>query len=211
MEELKDKKAVIKEVLEWVYCIIIAIVLALFIRYFVGTPTIVQQKSMEPTLIQDERLILNRLCRTFKQTPERGDIITFEAPSNSIAKSEKAEYNRQFSNIFESFAYYVLEIDKVSYIKRVIGLPGDHIEIAGGKIYINEKELDEPYIAENVKTEAKNARLTDFIVPEGYIFAIGDNREYSADCRVFGCVPIDKVESKVWIRFWPLNLFGEVK
>ena len=66
MEELKDKKAVVKEVLEWVYCIIIAIVLALIIRYFVGTPTVVQQKSMEPTLIQDERLVLNRISRTFK-------------------------------------------------------------------------------------------------------------------------------------------------
>ena len=211
MEELKDKKAIIKEVLEWVYCIVIAVTLALLIRYFVGTPTIVQQKSMEPTLIQDERLLLNRLSRTFKQIPERGDIITFEAPSNSYAQSEKAEYNRTFSNIFEKFAYYVLEADKTSYIKRVIGLPGDHVSIADGKVFINEKQLEEPYLAENVKTEAKNARLTDFIVPEGYVFAIGDNREYSADCRVFGCIPIEKIESKVWIRFWPLNLFGKVE
>ena len=127
MEELKDKKAVVKEIMEWVYCILIAVFLALTIRYFVGTPTVVQQKSMEPTLIQDERLILSRIGRTFKQTPQRGDIITFEAPSNSVAKSEKAEYTREFSNIFEKFAYYVLEADKVSYIKRVIGLPGDHI------------------------------------------------------------------------------------
>ena len=68
-----------KEVLEWVYCIVIAIVLALLIRYFVGTPTVVKQTSMFPTLKQNQRLILNRLSRTFHEIPARGDIITFEA------------------------------------------------------------------------------------------------------------------------------------
>ena len=121
------------------------------------------------------------------------------------------EYNKEPKNWFEKFTYYVLEINKMSYIKRVIALPGEHVTISDGKIYINGEELKEDYLQENVITEAKNPYLTDFIVPEGYIFAVGDNRMYSSDCRVFGCIPIEKIESKVWIRFWPLNLFGPVK
>ena len=201
----------VKEVLEWTYCIVIAIALALLIRYFVGTPTVVKQTSMFPTLKQNERLVLNRLSRTFNEVPERGDIITFEAPSKSVPTGVKAVYDKEINGWFEKFTYYVLEINKMSYIKRVIALPGEHVEIKNQKIYINGEELQEDYLQENVITEAKNSYLTDFIVPEGYIFAVGDNREYSSDCRQFGCIPIEKIESKVWIRFWPLNLFGKVK
>lgn len=205
-----DKKAVIKEVLEWVYCIVIAIALALLIRYFVGTPTEVRQKSMFPTLKQGQRLILNRLPRTFKQEYKRGDIITFEAPKRELAKSEKATYDYTPSNWVESFAYYVVEVGKTSYIKRVIALPGEHVKIEDGKVYINGEELKEDYLSSDVVTEPKNTNLVDFTVPDGYIFAMGDNRENSADCREFGCVPIEKVEGKVWIRIWPFNLFGKV-
>ena len=70
-----------KDIIEWIECIVIAIVLALLIRYFVGTPTVVQQESMYPNLKPGERLILNRIPRTKKQMPSRGDIITFEAPT----------------------------------------------------------------------------------------------------------------------------------
>lgn len=206
-----DKKAVIKEVLEWIYCIVIAVVLALLIRYFVGTPTEVRQTSMYPTLKQGERLILNRLSRTFNEMPERGDIITFEAPITKAVNGIKAVYNEEPQNIFEKFAYYVLEINKTSYIKRVVGLPGEHVVIKDGKVYINDKELQEKYLQEGVITEPQNQNLTDFVVPEGYIFAIGDNRTQSYDCRLFGCIPIEKIEAKVWIRFWPFNVFGGVQ
>lgn len=206
-----DKKAVIKEVLEWTYCIVIAVALALFIRYYIGTPTVVKQSSMYPTLKQNQRLVLNRLYRTFHETPQRGDIITFEAPSKSIATGVKAVYDDEPQNIFEKFCYYVLEVNKLSYIKRVVALPGEHVQIADGKVYINGEELKEDYLQDNVITEAKSSYLTDFIVPEGYVFAIGDNREYSGDCRAFGCIPFEKIESKVWIRFWPFDLFGKVE
>ena len=206
-----DKKAAIKEVLEWTYCIVIAVALALLIRYFIGTPTVVKQSSMYPTLKQNQRLVLNRLYRTFHDTPERGDIITFEAPSQSVATGVKAVYDNEPQNVFEKFCYYVLEVNKMSYIKRVVALPGEHVQIMDGKVYINGEELKEDYLQENVVTEAKSIYLTDFIVPEGYVFAIGDNREYSGDCRAFGCIPFEKIESKVWIRFWPFDLFGKVK
>lgn len=212
MEE--EKKLQIKEIMEWVYCIIIAVVLALLVRYFIGTPTIVQMSSMYPTLKEDQRLILNRISRTFKEMPQRGDIITFEEPSegvysiNANSQNPVAIYHEK-QGIFNKFRYYVLEIGKKSYIKRVIGLPGEHVKIENGKVYINDVELEENYLPENVETREAGP-YSDLIVPEGCVFAMGDNRGGSTDCRRFGCIPLEKIEGKVAIRFWPLNLFGKV-
>ena len=208
MIKMSDKT---KNILEWIACFAIAIVLALLIRFYIGTPTVVQQPSMYPTLKQGQRLILNRMIRTFHEVPQRGDIITFEAPSNSYASSVRAEYENEPTNIFSSFSYYVLEIGKKSYIKRVIALPGEQVKIEEGKVYINGELLEEDYLQEGVTTDSKNPYLTEFTVPEDCVFAMGDNRQQSSDCRSFGCIPSDKIESKVWIRFWPLDLWGEVK
>ena len=206
-----------KDILEWIVCILIAFVLALLIRYFIGTPTIVKQSSMYPTLVQNQRLILNRWSRTTNQMPERGDIITFEAPSETYVSADEfdnnviARYNNEPTNWFSKFVYYVLEINKESYIKRVIGLPGDHVQIKDGKVYINNEELDEPYLQDNVTTNMGNGIFSDLVVPENCVFAMGDNRDHSTDCRAFGCIPLEKIEGTVWIRFWPLNLFGKVE
>lgn len=207
----------VKNILEWIYCILIAVVIAILIKYFVGTPTIVKQSSMWPTLEQNDRLILNRLPRTFGKMPERGDIITFEAPSNNATglnaediDNPVAKYDKEPTNWWGKFIYHVLEIGKESYIKRVIALPGEHVEIKDGKVYINGTELDEPYLTDDVITEPTGV-LTDFVVPENTIFAMGDNREGSKDCRAFGCIPLERIESKVVIRFWPLNKFGKVE
>lgn len=205
----------IKNILEWGYCVIIAIGLALLVRYYIGTPTIVQQPSMNNTLYEGERLILSRWVRTTKGTYNRGDIVTFEAPTNNYISAYKAdvenpvaEYNYEPQGWWKKFTYRVLELNKVSYIKRVIGVAGDHVLIQNGKVFVNNEEIDEPYLAEGVKTE--NKVYSDIIVPEGYVFVMGDNREHSADSRMFGCIPLQKVESKVWIRFWPLSKFGKV-
>lgn len=207
----------IKEILEWGYCIIIAVVLALLFRYFIGTPTIVQQVSMYPTLEQDQRLWLNRWSRTTKTLPERGEIITFEAPTKKFYTSSEidtgapiAKYENEPKNIFGKFVKYVLEMGKESYIKRVIALPGEHVEIKEGKVYINEKELDEPYLQNGIVTDIENIGFSDFVVPENTVFAMGDNRPHSTDCRAFGCIPLEKIESVVAIRIWPLNKWGHV-
>ena len=206
-----------KDILEWIVCILIAFVLALLIRYFIGTPTIVKQSSMYPTLVQNQRLILNRWSRTTNQMPERGDIITFEAPSETYVSADEfdnnviARYNNEPTNWFSKFVYYVIEINKESYIKRVICLPGDHVQIKDGKVYINNEELDEPYLQDNVTTNMGNGIFSDLVVPENCVFAMGDNRDHSTDCRAFGCIPLEKIEGTVWIRFWPLNLFGKVE
>ncbi len=205
----------VKDALEWAICIIVAVVLALLIKYYIGTPTVVESTSMLPTLKDGQRLWLNRTARTFKDELHRGEIVTVEAPS--VQKVEKydgstlatAEYSEP-EGMFERFVYYVFEIGKTSYIKRVIGLPGEHILIEDGNVYINGEKLDEEYLPEGVKTERLGA-FYDLVVPEETVFLMGDNRGKSMDSRSFGCVPFSKVESKVGFRFWPFNLFGKVK
>ena len=214
MEEKASSK--VKDILEWAYCIIIAVLLALLFRYYIGTPTIVKQPSMYDTLEEGQRLILSRWTRTVKGTYKRGDIITFEAPSQTQMSTFDVDMNNPVAiydykpnGIFAKFSYYVLEFNKTSYIKRVIGVAGDHIKIESGKVYLNGQELNEPYLRDGIQTEQKV--FTDIIVPENCVFVMGDNRPQSMDSRSFGCIPLEKVESKVVIRFWPLNKFGKVK
>lgn len=203
-----------RDIIEWIVCIVIAFVLALSIRYFFGTPTIVQQPSMFPTLKPNQRLILNRWARTIKEMPSRGDIITFEAPTSDSytydANDVRAKYSNNPTSAWGKFVYYVLESNKISYIKRVIALPGEHLQIMDGKVYINGEELEEKYLQPDVTTSIENCPFYDLIVPENCVFVMGDNRPKSTDSRKFGCIPLEKIESKVWIRFWPLNLFGKV-
>ena len=205
-----------KDIVEWIFCIVVAVVLALFVRYFIGTPTIVKQPSMFPTLKENQRLILSRVGRTMKKLPKRGDIITFEAPSEIYTTEEK--YNssnavavyRNTRTGFRKFVYSFLEIGKISYIKRVIALPGEHVEIKDGGVYINGSKLQEDYLQPGVITDSLGGVYTNFVVPENCVFAMGDNRPQSTDCRRFGCIPLEKIEGKVKIRIWPLNLFGKI-
>ena len=156
---------------------------------------------MFPTLREDQRLILNRTFRITKAGVERGDIITFEAPNKKFTEIDVdqtnpvAVYDKKDMNVFEKFLYYNLEITKTSYIKRVIGVAGDHIKIENGKVYLNGKELEEEYLADDVVT--KSDVFNDFIVPEGHFFAMGDNRTKSIDCREVGCIPLEKLEGIV--------------
>jgi len=219
----EEQKAKLKNIFEWTYCIIIAIALALLVRYYIGTPTIVSQTSMYPTFNNGDRLILDRLYRTCKTTPKRGDIITFEAPTQNYLNGEIADlqnpvaiYNNEPKGLIAKFLFNVVETGKISYIKRVIALPGEHIQIKDGKVYINGKELKEDYLPEGTITDSgareglSGGQFLDLVVPEGTVFVMGDNRGNSGDSRKFGCVPYEKIEGKVVLRFWPLNVFGTV-
>lgn len=214
-------KSVLRETMEWLICIIIAVALALVVRYYIGTPTIVQQTSMDPTLKENDRLWLNRWGRTTRQIPERGEIITFEAPS--VIRVEEIDYdnpvaiyNYEPQGLLEKFSYYVLETGKRSYIKRVIGLPGEYIEIKDGCVYIDGQKLNEDYLPKGMVTDmVQGSRdesfFTNFTVPENCVFAMGDNRTGSTDCRAFGCIPLEKIEGTVLFRFWPTSKFGGVE
>ena len=207
----------VKEVIEWIVCIVVAVVLALIVRTFIGTPTIVKMSSMFPTLQEGERLLLNKISLNLGNELQRGDIITLESPSTTIvvasqydADNPVAQYNYEPKGLFNKFRYYVLEMGKTSYIKRVIATAGEHITIKNDKVYINGELLQEDYLSSTVKTRAENGMFTDLTVPEGYVFVMGDNREHSTDSRAFGCVPLNKVEGKVLTRIFPFNKFGKV-
>ena len=215
----EEVRAKLKDIFEWIYCFVIAVVVALLIKYFVGTPTVVKQTSMFPTLKQNERLILNRLTRTFDKAPERGDIVTFEAPSKMEYSTDEidydnpvAVYNHKIEGIFSKFSYYVIEFSKVSYIKRVIGLPGDHVEIKDGKVYLNGELLEENYLDNNVETTSLEGLFTDVIVPEGTVFVMGDNRNHSTDSRSvwIGMVDERRVIGKALFRLTPFSKFGSL-
>ena len=127
MEE--EKISTVRNILEWVICIVIALVIAILFRYYIGTPTMVRKSSMYPTLKEEQRLWLNRWIRNTKSVPDRFDIITFEAPTTTtLSEKQKdenvtARYEKEPEGVINKFIYYVLEINKTSYIKRVIGLP----------------------------------------------------------------------------------------
>ncbi len=204
----------VKNIFEWGYCIIIALTLALLFRYFIATPTIVKQRSMYPTLQENQRLILNRTFRITHKEFEVGDIITFEAPTKQYSKWEAdqsnpvAVYDEEPKGIINKFIYYSLEVTKKSYIKRVIAVAGDHVKIENNTVIVNGLVQEEQYLQPDVVTESEV--FYDFIVPEGYVFAMGDNRPKSTDCRVLGCIPLNKIEGIVTFRFWPFDVLGEI-
>ena len=124
--------------------------------------------------------------------------MTFEAPRTTNVyisnTNPKAVYDER-QNIMDVINKDFLEIEKLSLIKRVIGLPGDHIQIKEGSVYLNGEKLEENYLDKSVFTES--FVLTDFTVPEGYYFMMGDNRERSSDSRTIGCIPKKKIEGRV--------------
>jgi len=202
---------IFKEILEWIICFIIAIVIALLVTHFLVTQTVVKQTSMYPTLEENQRLIINRSFRITGKKPNRGDIVTFEAPTNIYTENNVnqnnpiAIYSKKPQGLVNKFFYYVLEKTKMSYIKRVIALEGELVEIKDGKVYINGEILKEEYLNANVTT--KSDVFNNFVVPKGYIFVLGDNRGGSTDSRELGCIPLEKLEGIAVFRIWPLNKF----
>ena len=209
----------LKEIIEWMLCLLIATLIAILIKYYVGTPTKVEGSSMVPTLYDNQRLWVNRWGRTTGKLPERGDIVIIEAPTQTkIIDKENvdqsnpiAQYKNEPQGLMNKFFYNVLEAGKTSYIKRVIALPGEHVQIKDGCVYINEERLQEDYLQEGIVTDIQNGIYDDFIVPENTVFVMGDNRQHSKDSRILGCIPLEKIEGTLAFRFWPLNAFGSVE
>ena len=198
----------VKEILEWVLCFVIAYAIYLVINYFIGTIAGVKQSSMYPTSKEGDRVVISRRV-LFNKTINRSDVVILEAPIDVESnETDFAVYEDKKGLAY--FTYNIMGLGKRSYIKRVIGLPGDHIYIAEtGEVYINDKVLEEPYLVEDLKTP-RTGNYYDVVIPEGYYFVMGDNREGSRDSRELGLIPESKIEGKVVTRIWPLNKIGSL-
>ncbi len=165
---------------EWIRDIIAAVVIAAVVLTFIK-PTIVKERSMEPTLYNNDYLFISKQSYKLFGEPKRGDIIVFHTELETNDGHEKM------------------------LIKRIIGLPGDTVEFMNGQVYVNGELLTEDYIKEPY-TDPHDAG-TYFEVPEGCVFAMGDNRGVSMDSRYrdVGYVAIDDILGKAVIRLFPFN------
>lgn len=201
------KERLFRSIKGWITSLFIALIIVFVLKTFIGMPTTVKGTSMASTLHPEDKLFLSTWDTNFDDPPKRGTIITFEAPSVDIlndCEDCRAIYSSNSRTLGEKILYYTLGISNTSYIKRVIGLPGEHIQIKNNHVYINGNLYKEKYLNESVKTDMTSGGICDdIVVPEGCIYVLGDNRGASIDSRKFGCIPISKIEGKVVARWWP--------
>ena len=162
-----------EEIKDWVVSIVIAVVLAMIIRTFVVELYLVDGPSMRPTLQHAQRLVVNKFIYHFR-APEKGEVLIFRYPKDP---------SRDF-------------------IKRVIDVPGDTIEIKDGNVFVNGELQNEDYILSKCRGDYPKSTI-----PEGHIFVMGDNRNNSEDSRFpdVGFVPFDLIKGKAMLVFWPLD------
>lgn len=169
--------------------------LAIGIRQFVAEARYIPSESMLPTLEVNDRLMIEKLSYRFR-TPERGDVIVFR-PTDTLEAQKFHE----------------------AFIKRVIALPGETVELRDGRVYIDGRPLNEDYVAEADVTEVGICDLqpeTPYLakpvtIPNDSYLVLGDNRRNSYDGRCWGIVPTEKIIGRAAIRFWPLNRMGGIE
>ncbi len=161
----------------------LSIVLALGIRTFVAEARWIPSESMVPTLQKYDKLIVDKLSYHFTN-PQRGDIVVF-SPTENIQKENP--------NLKDAF------------IKRIIGLPGDKIEVKGERVYVNDRPLQEKYIE-----APPQYQFGPVTVPPNSYLVLGDNRNNSYDSHFWGFVPRDNIIGHAVVRFWPPNRIGQL-
>ncbi len=163
--------------------LLIALVVALVVRVAIAEPRYIPSNSMDPTLHISDRLLVDKISYRW-QAAHRGDIVVFKPPAKLVKLGYKSDQ---------------------AFIKRIIGEPGDTLQIAAGQVILNGQPLPEPYIAESPRYE-----MPAVTVPSGYVFVLGDNRNDSNDSHVWGPLPRQNLIGKARLRFWPLDRLGPV-
>ena len=216
----KKKYDLWKEVREWAFAIISAIIVVMLIKTFIFDCVYVSGKSMQSTLMDGDRLVLIKMG----YHPQKGDIVVLDSNYEKreiYIQNKKENYGNDFSG-FEEFTlrYFPWEqstygIEPYHYVKRVIATEGDVIDIDDitNTVYVNGTAIDEPYLDEGTLTKRKNEISFPYTVEKGHVFVMGDNRENSRDSRYASLttVPVEAVEGKAVFRFWPLNALGTVE
>jgi len=156
--------------------IVPAIVIALLIHLFLAQATRVYGQSMEPNFHTNERLVIEKISYHL-HGPRRGDVVVLRDPAGSPEL----------------------------LIKRVVGLPGERVTLADGRVYVDGTPTDEPYL-----DQPTNGSGRSWVVPPFHVFVMGDNRSASRDSRIFGAVPMEELVGRALFRYWPLEEIGIV-
>lgn len=198
---LINYKKIIKEVRDITLTIIGSIVIVSVVNTEVLASAKVQQSSMENTLFNDDKLIVDKFSYNLKKT-ERGDIIIF------IDNEEKGNILQESFDYFKNMFSMDSNDDKQRLVKRVVGVAGDEIDIRNGNVYLNGEKLEEEYIKGNTYSRDISFPIK---VEKDKVFVLGDNREVSKDSRDFGVVNVNQIEGKVIFRVKPLDKIGLIK
>ena len=167
----------VKTAIEWAAIIVGAFVAALIIKTFLFQAFFIPSASMEPTLEINDRVLVNKLSYRLHDV-HRGDIVVFHRPPGAGGDPEINDL-----------------------IKRVVALGGEQIETVDGRVVVDDRVLDEPYLTEGTETTG----IDSITVPAGHVFVLGDNRSDSRDSRVFGSIDEDLIIGRAFVRVWPLG------
>lgn len=204
--EQQKKKSIGREILEWVILIVAAFLIASIIQSQLFALTEVNMTSMMDTLVQGDKLIMSKLAYASNE-PQRGDIIIFlrdESVNGVIGRM----------GIYISDVALKLKGDfrRNRLIKRVIGIPGDKVEIRNNVLYINDEPVTEDYARVDPGLGiVPNGSMDPLVVQKGQLFVLGDNRGQSMDSRNFGVIDMEWVEGKAIFRILPFKKFGRVE
>lgn len=171
----------LQAVIDWLRTFLIVLTVGILLTIFVIQRNIIEGPSMEPTLYTNDQIFVEKISKYFKV--ERGDIVTIE--------------NTDLFN------------PETLLIKRVVGMPGEHIEIKENHVYINGEQLDEPYLDKQVITYADpQSDFQSLILADDEFFVLGDNRPVSKDSRKIGPIKKDQILGKLLFKFYPFNEMG---
>ena len=196
------KNIIIKEIINWIFIILGAFLLTSLVNSKVFARVQVQQSSMENTLYSSQQLIVDKLSYNF-ESPKRGDIIIFlENEQRGTIMDDAILFANNIKSLFKN-----TQKDN-RLVKRVIGIPGDEVNIKDGYVYINGEKLKESYVKGETFSGEINLPIK---VPDNKLFVLGDNRPVSKDSRAFGLINSDQVEGKAIFRVFPFNKIGAIK
>lgn len=209
-KEKKDK-TIGQEIFEWFYTIIIALAIAFLIKGFLFDIVKVDGSSMFPTLVNNDRLIVTKLG----YQPSQGDIIILDSTyqkRDTYYKQLEQSTGNEMNSAEKFFKYFSLpsNLKKRYFVKRIIAMPGQTVDLREGKVYVDDVMLDEDYGYTQSIDMSVQYPVT---VEEGKVFVMGDNREHSKDSRSsdLGQVPFKAILGKSQIRIWPLNKISTTK